>query len=82
MSTTTLPGRILKAAARVFVRIRDATQHLERFPGRGRPGHVPGTRELVVTGLPYLLVYRETGDAVEVLRVLHTKMDRLPRTLQ
>ncbi len=30
-----------------------------------------GTRELVVAGLPYLVVYRLSDQVVEVLRVLH-----------
>lgn len=64
-----------KAARHVFKRIRGATQHLKRFPESGRPGSVQGTRELPVTGLLYLVVYRITGDCVEILRVLHTSMD-------
>jgi hypothetical protein len=35
---------------------------------------VAGTRELVVAGLPYVVVYRVAGNAVEVLLVLHTSM--------
>lgn len=64
-----------KAARHVFKRIQGTAQHLKRFPESGRPGSVQGTRELPVTGLPYLVVYRVTGDCVEVLRVLHTSMD-------
>ena len=36
---------------------------------------MPGTRELVVSGLPYLVVYRVQSDAVEIIRVLHLSMD-------
>jgi toxin ParE1/3/4 len=64
-----------KAARHVFTRIRNATKNLKRFPESGRAGHVQGTRELLVTGLPYLLVYRITGDTIEILRVLHTSQD-------
>ncbi len=71
-----------KAAARVFVQIRKATRQLATFPETGRPGHVAGTRELVVSGLPYVVVYRVTGDAVEILRVVHTSMDRGSGTVQ
>jgi plasmid stabilization system protein ParE len=36
----------------------------------GRPGRWPGTRELVLT-LPYIVPYRVTEDAIEVLAVMH-----------
>jgi len=39
-------------------------------PGMGRPGRLPGTRELVAHR-NYILVYDLTGDWVRVLRVLH-----------
>jgi addiction module RelE/StbE family toxin len=63
------------AAKLVFTRIRKATVNLKHFPESGRAGQIRGTRELVVTGLPYLIVYRVTGDSVEILRVLHTAQD-------
>jgi toxin ParE1/3/4 len=44
---------------------------LAEFPGLGRPGRVVGTRERVVEGTPYVVVYRETPSTVQVLRVLH-----------
>ncbi|MDR2726446.1 MAG: type II toxin-antitoxin system RelE/ParE family toxin, partial [Deltaproteobacteria bacterium] len=44
----------------------------EQFPESGRPGRVPGTRELVIAGLPYLLPYRVRNDVVEILRFFHT----------
>lgn len=45
---------------------------LAQHPQMGRPGRVPGTRELVVTRFPYILPYRVRGQAVEILRVFHT----------
>ncbi len=64
-----------QAARVVFLRIRQATKNLTRFPASGRKGHVAGTRELPVSGLPYLIVYRVNGGAVEILRVVHTSMN-------
>jgi toxin ParE1/3/4 len=46
-----------------------AATGLVRFPERGRPGRVTGTRELVVA--PYLIAYRIRPNAVQILRVLH-----------
>ena len=44
---------------------------LAEYPAVGRPGRVPGTRELIITGTPYLIPYRVKGEAVEILRVFH-----------
>jgi toxin ParE1/3/4 len=41
------------------------------YPTSGRPGRVRGTRELVVAGTPYVVVYRVELAAVVILRVLH-----------
>lgn len=48
-------------------------------PNAGRPGRRSGTRELVVTGLPYVVVYRQRLQVLEVLRVLHDAQQWLPR---
>ncbi len=44
---------------------------LAGYPESGRPGRVRGTRELVVAGTPYVVVYRADLAAVVILRVLH-----------
>jgi toxin ParE1/3/4 len=59
------------AAGEVAQRIRQAVGLLSDYPAAGRPGRVPNTRELVVTGTPYILPYRVRAGAVEILRVLH-----------
>lgn len=51
--------------------VHAAVQRLADHPAMGRPGRVAGTRELVVLGTPYLVVYRIEQAAVLVLRVLH-----------
>ena len=67
------------AAARIVVeRVLNAVAMLVRQPDMGRPGRVPGTRELVVPRTRYIVPYRVRGDAVEILRVFHTSR-RLPR---
>ncbi len=37
----------------------------------GRPGRVKGTRELVITRTPYIVVYRLDDGVVHIERVLH-----------
>lgn len=63
------------AARRVVKCIRQTVDRLADFPASGRPGQVEGTRELVVPGLPYLVVYRVRANTVEILRVFHTAMN-------
>ncbi len=63
------------AATRVAVQIIAACDRLEYLPERGRPGLVPGTRE--VTALwPYVIAYRVSQDSVEILRIWHGAQNR------
>ncbi|MBU1169366.1 MAG: type II toxin-antitoxin system RelE/ParE family toxin [Proteobacteria bacterium] len=62
------------AAAKVAQRIWDAAQQLADQPGMGRPGRVEGTRELIISGLPYILPYVEAAGAIVILRVIHTSI--------
>ena len=62
-----------EAAHRVAQAIRAASERLDQFPQMGRSGAKADTRELVIPGLPYVLVYREHGLAVQILRLLHTR---------
>ena len=64
-----------RAAAAVRRRIRAAVLRLTDFPESGRKGHIAGTRELVVPGLPYLVVYRVGQESVDILRVFHTAQE-------
>ena len=66
------------AAARLVVkRVLDAVSMLAVQPALGRPGRVPGTRELIVAKTRYIVPYRVRGEAIEILRVFHTSR-RLP----
>ena len=65
-----------RAAGRVFRRIRATIETLAVFPLIGHPGHVDGTLEFVVPGLPYIVVYRVTEGDVHVLGVFHGARDR------
>ncbi|MBI4837663.1 MAG: type II toxin-antitoxin system RelE/ParE family toxin [Nitrospirae bacterium] len=59
------------AARNVAERIKDSVNSLSEHQGIGRAGRVEGTRELVVSGLPYIIPYRVKNNVVEILRVLH-----------
>jgi toxin ParE1/3/4 len=60
-----------RAARAVKQRIRQQVLSLSEAPRIGRPGRVKGTRELMVTGLPYIVVYTVTESVVTVLAVYH-----------
>lgn len=60
-----------RAAISVDDLIRTRVEHVLRFPESGRPGRVEGTRELVITGTPYVAAYLVDGEVIRVLRVLH-----------
>jgi toxin ParE1/3/4 len=64
------------AAKRVVSRIRHSIDRLEYVPFSGRPGVVEGTRILVVSGLPYVVIYRTGKDTVDIIAVLHTARQR------
>ncbi len=60
------------AAARQILLIMDAVEKLlSHNPALGRPGRVPGTRELVIAGTSYIVAYRVKQKALQILRVLH-----------
>jgi toxin ParE1/3/4 len=60
-------------AQRVVLRILHAVEHLlPDNPHMGRPGRVPGTRELVIPQTPYIVPYRVRGEAIQILRVYHS----------
>ncbi|SAL88289.1 addiction module antitoxin [Caballeronia arvi] len=60
-----------RAAVTVDNRIRTQVRQLLQFPETGRLGRIEGTRELVISGTPYIAAYRISGDGVRILRVLH-----------
>jgi len=48
-----------------------AVQTLKEWPQRGRMGREEGTREFILSPLPYIVVYRPRDPDVEVLRIYH-----------
>ena len=65
------------AAQLAVDRFLKAVAQLADQPGLGRPGRVPGTRELVVLRTRCIVPYRVRGEAIQILRVFHTSR-RLP----
>jgi addiction module RelE/StbE family toxin len=63
--------RSLTMATRITRAIYDAIQGLRVTPHRGRHGRVEGTREMVVTSLPYIVVYRVLDERLLILNIVH-----------
>ena len=68
------------AAVRVGQRIQSICNTLVRVPGLGRTGALPGTREVSVPGLPYVIVHRVTIEEVVVLGIYHHRQIRPGQT--
>ena len=62
------------AALRVFHKVVTTAEHLSTFPQLGKKGRVAGTRELVVSGLPYIIVYRFSETEVIIVGIQHTSL--------
>ncbi len=60
------------AAVQLVLKIQAAAERLASFPMLGKTGRVEGTRELVIASTPYLLIYQIKGQAIIILRVLHS----------
>jgi addiction module RelE/StbE family toxin len=58
-------------AAELVRGIYNAPAALLTFPLRGRAGKKEGTRDLVLSSLPYIVVYQVTGEVIHIVRILH-----------
>jgi addiction module RelE/StbE family toxin len=63
--------RDVRAAAALAESIERRVDPLREHPASGRSGRVAGTRELVISGLPYIVAYRVSRSDIEVLAVRH-----------
>lgn len=67
-----------RAARATRSAIRNAMLGLRQFPNRGRPGKAPGTRELVVSKTPFVVVYSVSETVVFIARIRHASQDPAP----
>jgi toxin ParE1/3/4 len=63
-------------AGPTVIAMHEAILSLRKFPHRGRPGAVEGTRELLHERLPYIVAYRVKEDTVEILHIWHPSRER------
>ena len=56
----------------VVLKIMNVTELvLANHPNAGRFGRLKDTRELIIDGVPFIVIYRQLDNQVQVLRVLH-----------
>ena len=53
-------------------RIEKSIDTLALYPLLGKQGRVEGTREFLVTGTPFIIIYRAKKDVLQILSILHT----------
>jgi len=64
------------AAARATIeRIVKTTIRLREFPQSGRAWRLEGARELVVSGLPYIVIYDLETDRIVLQTLFHTSRE-------
>jgi addiction module RelE/StbE family toxin len=63
-------------AQSTVLELYETIRSLKTSPRRGRLGREEGTRELVLSRLPYIVAYRIKEQAVEVLHIFHGAQNR------
>jgi toxin ParE1/3/4 len=63
--------RSLETANRITRAIYNSIQGLRTTPHRGRHGRLEGTRELVMSSLPYIVVYQALDERLLILSIVH-----------
>jgi toxin ParE1/3/4 len=62
-----------KAVEGIASRILESVERLTAHPHIGRSGRIVGTRELVVSGTPYIVPYRIRDERLELIAVFHDR---------
>lgn len=66
-----------QAALKLFYRVKEKVELLVDHPGLGKPGRVPGTKELVITNTPFVVPYRVLPQKkqLQIIRVFHSSRE-------
>lgn len=76
-----ISDKLILAAPQAWEHLLERFEHLTEllldFPLMGKPGLVAGTREFVLAGTPYILVFQIKDDAIIIVSVRDARM-RLP----
>ena len=61
----------LEAAKKAASQLKKQLNTLSIFPESGRAGGCEGTREIALTGQPYIAIYEHNNNIVTIVRVLY-----------
>jgi toxin ParE1/3/4 len=64
------------AAERITTRIAAELEALRQYPYLGRAGAERDVRELVISGTPYVALYRVRGERITIHTILHGAQHR------
>ena len=64
----------VRAAIAMHDLIEESVRPVSNYPNIFRQGRIPGTREIVAHP-NYIIVYRVTDTAIEVINVLHSRQE-------
>jgi len=65
-----------RAAAKTILKIVKRTfSQLTSQPSSGNPGRIDGTRELIFSEFPYIVIYTVRNETIYILAVFHTSRD-------
>lgn len=62
------------AALDIILKIIKTVGMLSDNPTMGRTGRIFNTRELIISGTPFIVPYRIKSNQVEIIRILHSSM--------
>ena len=66
----------ITAAKRTILELKNQLNTLAEFADSGRIGGCEGTREVVMTGMPYIAVYEKSDTLLTIIRVLYGANER------
>ena len=67
-----IADRNLSAALKIEEKIKTATDKLLIYPEIGKKGRCEGTRELIVSGTPVIIVYTIAQEEIFIASILHS----------
>ena len=68
-----------KLTKKLGVRLLSVLATLEEHPHAGRPGRVAETKEFIISGTPYVLIYTVKKDLLAIVSFLHSSRRWPPR---
>jgi len=60
-----------QAADKMVVKIIESVEQLLQFSNMGKAGRIMETRECVITGSPYIIVYTVIQNIIYIVRIFH-----------